>query len=418
MCTHQLNEVQDFTQMCAKLFSLEDTIQTQRHVLSSLEYDLQRELNPMSTNMSQQQQQQHNTCMSPVPMLETTTPETAELRKEVALSREQTRLQCKQLHDLDAKMRSNEHNLMMREQQLQQLLEELYIQEIYADNAFEKALTNTNPGTDQGYNRYNNLTVGGATTPTSFGIPNGFNQELYSPDLDDQTVLATVGTAADDGVELKIINNRDDNAMMGINYLNSQHKSLSYGNLHHPCMQNTNLNNHDELTQLRSSHTIHTKNSRSKYSLKASPSLDLNSSKLVSANNQMVKHSNMVNNVGGDHSGGDNDSGISSMSSETTSAGMQQQQQQKTMLRNPTPTNLHMINGGNVTIPIAMNNNHQYQNQYQMMSQPPQSRTNFSYSNHQQNGVYAQEQFQNQFSNKQAAAAAAAAAKSVLETLV
>lgn len=81
--------------------------------------------------------------MSPVPPsgLGAETPETIELRKEVTLSREQTRLQCKQLHDLDAKMRSNEQNLMIREQQLQQLLEELYIQEIYADNVLEKAIT-------------------------------------------------------------------------------------------------------------------------------------------------------------------------------------------------------------------------------------------------------------------------------------
>lgn len=149
MCTHQLNEVQDFTQMCAKLFQLEDTIQTQRQVLSSLENDLQRELNPTSTLTSNQHSGSgHHQCMSPVPpaaagagSLNTETPETAELRKEVTLSREQTRLQCKQLHDLDAKMRSNEHNLMLKEQQLQQLLEELYIQEMYADNALEKAIT-------------------------------------------------------------------------------------------------------------------------------------------------------------------------------------------------------------------------------------------------------------------------------------
>ena len=103
-------------------------------MLSSLECDLQRELNPSST------QPAVNHCMSPLPPSCIETPEMAELRKEVTLSREQTRLQCKQLHDLDAKMRTNEHSLMMREQQLQQLLEELYIQEIYADNALEEAI--------------------------------------------------------------------------------------------------------------------------------------------------------------------------------------------------------------------------------------------------------------------------------------
>jgi hypothetical protein len=152
MCTHQLNEVQDFTQMCSQLFQLEEAIKAQKQVLSNLESDLQRELNPIVCNNNNN----NNQCMSPVPMVTmpsggggnnnnqqtTETPETLELRKEVTLSREQTRLQCKQLHDLDAKMRSNEQTLMVREQQLQQLLEELYIQEIYADNAWEKAITN------------------------------------------------------------------------------------------------------------------------------------------------------------------------------------------------------------------------------------------------------------------------------------
>ena len=58
-------------------------------------------------------------------------------------SREQTRVQCKQLHDLDLRMRQSEQSLMSREQELQQLLEQLYIQEIYADNAIENAITNT-----------------------------------------------------------------------------------------------------------------------------------------------------------------------------------------------------------------------------------------------------------------------------------
>lgn len=171
MCTHQLNEVQDFTQMCTKLFQLEETIQTQKQVLSNLEFDLQRELNPMNAVAAvamgqnpQQQQHPHAMCMSPVPASET--PETAELRKEVTLSREQTRLQCKQLHDLDAKMRSNEHNLMMREQQLQQLLEELYIQEIYADNALEKELSSS----DQQYNHH---LLTSHTNTTGLTIPNG-----------------------------------------------------------------------------------------------------------------------------------------------------------------------------------------------------------------------------------------------------
>lgn len=73
------------------------------------------------------------------------TPETVELRKEVNYSREQTRIQCKQLHDIDMRMKQNEQSLMLKEQELQQLLEELYIQEIYADNALETAIVNTTP---------------------------------------------------------------------------------------------------------------------------------------------------------------------------------------------------------------------------------------------------------------------------------
>lgn len=195
MCTHQLNEVQDFTQMCSKLFQLEETIQTQKQVLSNLEYDLQRELNPTTTttatttttSASHHQPNTTATCMSPVPpacMLSASaeTPETAELRKEVTLSREQTRLQCKQLHDLDAKIRTNEHSLMMREQQLQQLLEELYIQEIYADNALEKALTCCSHEQQQQqqllqgngqmhhHHHHHHMLLGGAQTPTN--LPN------------------------------------------------------------------------------------------------------------------------------------------------------------------------------------------------------------------------------------------------------
>lgn len=70
-------------------------------------------------------------------------PEVDEFRREVNVSREQTRMQCKQLHDLDLRMRQSEQSLMSREQELQQLLEQLYIQEIYADNAIESAITST-----------------------------------------------------------------------------------------------------------------------------------------------------------------------------------------------------------------------------------------------------------------------------------
>ena len=40
------------------------------------------------------------------------TPETVKLKKEVTQSREQTRVQCKELHDLDLRMRQNESVLV------------------------------------------------------------------------------------------------------------------------------------------------------------------------------------------------------------------------------------------------------------------------------------------------------------------
>lgn len=155
MCTHNLTEVEDFQRMCCQLFQLDEIIKNQKQVLTNLELDLQRELNANSLSSAANTAASSiavtypinntaaNVCVSatsPTNVVES--PETVELRKEVNASREQTRLQCKQLHDLDAKMRLNEQNLMMREQQYQQLLEELYIQEIYADNALEKALVN------------------------------------------------------------------------------------------------------------------------------------------------------------------------------------------------------------------------------------------------------------------------------------
>lgn len=140
MSTHHLKEVEDFTIMCSQLFQLEEAIKNQKQILNTLEVDLQRELQPNqatfladnSTGIISQLDQSIET------------PETEELRKEVNYSREQTRLQCKQLHDLDMRMKQNEQNLMSKEQELQQLLEELYIQEIYADNVLETAITNTN----------------------------------------------------------------------------------------------------------------------------------------------------------------------------------------------------------------------------------------------------------------------------------
>ncbi len=57
MCTHHLKEVEDFTFMCCQLFQLEESIKSQKQLLSNLEFDLQKELNVQQPN---QQQSNHN----------------------------------------------------------------------------------------------------------------------------------------------------------------------------------------------------------------------------------------------------------------------------------------------------------------------------------------------------------------------
>ncbi len=140
MSTYNLDDVEEFSVFCSRLFQLEETIKSQKDMLLNLESELQRELNNNQIPFS-------FANGVPTSVAATTasgeTPETLELRKEVSLSREQTRIQCKQLHDLDAKMRMNEQNLLQKEQQLQQLLEELYIQEMYADDPLETVIMNS-----------------------------------------------------------------------------------------------------------------------------------------------------------------------------------------------------------------------------------------------------------------------------------
>ena len=148
MSTHNLNDVEEFTLVCTQLFQLEESIKAQKDMLASLETELQRELNnnPIPFGLGGAANQASSTAVAAAAAAssnETTSTETLELRKEVSLSREQTRVQCKQLHDLDARMRLHEQSLAQKEQQLQQLLEELYIQEMYADDAVEAAILNT-----------------------------------------------------------------------------------------------------------------------------------------------------------------------------------------------------------------------------------------------------------------------------------
>ena len=52
MCTHHLQEVEDFTFMCCQLFQLEETIKAQKHKLNALEFDLQKELTTNTTRYS------------------------------------------------------------------------------------------------------------------------------------------------------------------------------------------------------------------------------------------------------------------------------------------------------------------------------------------------------------------------------
>jgi hypothetical protein len=134
---HNLNEIEQFSLVCSQFFQLEESIQAQKELLANLETELQKELNQNNTQLLS-----GGNIGSPTTN-NGDTAETIELRKEVSLSREQTRIQCKQLHDLDAKMRLSEQNLLLKEQQLQQLLEDLYVQEIYADNVID-SMENSN----------------------------------------------------------------------------------------------------------------------------------------------------------------------------------------------------------------------------------------------------------------------------------
>ncbi len=206
MSTHHLKEVEDFTVMCSQLFQLEEAIKNQKQILSALESDLQRELQPNQVNFLAENNS--NVANAPTNNAETATPETEELRKEVNYSREQTRLQCKQLHDLDMCMKQNEQSLMSKEQELQHLLEELYIQAIYADNALESAITNTvnRPTTPSGQQHLNMSTfkLNSSSSPSSINnVMNGGNSRNNSAvNLQQESMLnVTAGGLANETVD-------------------------------------------------------------------------------------------------------------------------------------------------------------------------------------------------------------------------
>ena len=371
--------------MCCQLFQLEEAIKSQKQVLSNLESDLQRELNPNQTGHANEaglvQQQQHQQPVMPdqQPQMHNETPETVELRNEVNYSREQTRLQCKQLHDLDMRMKQNEQSLMAKEQQLQQLLEELYIQEIYADNALETAITGAPAAPPTNTTNFNMSTfkMSNSSPNSSIGQLMLNKAEEQQQQLPNDTVDSFENDAQEKMVEL-IINERnsfnnssidfiqqkrlaclqkqqdtflveehhkrhirmfgdtDDllNANMGEPKhnnnnnnnpakpcgLNPQHKSLSFGNLTN--QSNPNQQSKPKPTNLN--HSLSMKPSYQQAELIAeihnhTMSASIKNLKLNNGLNPNVvaNGSTSSNGSGGDHSGGDNDSGISSMSSET-----------------------------------------------------------------------------------------------------
>lgn len=419
MSTHHLKEVEDFTLMCSQLFQLEEAIKSQKHILSSLEGDLQRELQP---NANQATFLADNLALQSV----NETPESRELKKEVNYSREQTRLQCKQLHDLDMCMKQNEQSLMGKEQELQQLLEELYIQEIYADSAIESGISggSNRPVTPSGQVNMStfklsggsasstvnnlmsqlhgdsvmNLTGGGGGLPMnetvdSFGDNNennctqerveliinernSFNSSnidfiqiqqqkriAMENTLENQTKRqirifnelndAQVPTNTNDQTKqphsLKILNQTNQYITNnGQHQLQSQHKSLSYGNLAgvhststhnlYPTSPVNSPQNNTNTSSLKKCQTgnnggNHPYNNNQDHELNHSHSINSSMKNLVKMpqqrrdqlpisvpQNQFINVNGSNSNSNGDHSGGDNDSGISSMSSETAAA--------------------------------------------------------------------------------------------------
>ena len=263
MCTHNINEVEDFTYMCCQLFKLDEAIQNQKQILNNLELDLQRELN---------NQNQFGTLLSQNIMNNNECPEVVELRKEVNNSREQTRIQCKQLHDLDLRMRQNEQTLMLKEQELNQLLEQLYVQEVYTDNVHEhKTPIEHVSVNDMMHEDFDRINLDHDDVRTNFN--------------DDMILGNNLISKSTDGMSSRSTNNLSTQ-------LNNAHKSLSYGNLNvnTPPVIQTSPNQVLQKPQIIGQ------------KMKTSPSMDMNNKNLVINTNDQL---------------GETDSGISSMSSET-----------------------------------------------------------------------------------------------------
>jgi len=372
MCTHHLKEVEDFTLMCSQLFQLEEAIKSQKQVLSNLELDLQKELNQ---NNHQQQQQQQQT-MQQTTNIESV--ETVELRNEVNYSREQTRIQCKQLHDLDLRMRQNEQSLMVKEQQLQQLLEELYIQEIYADNALESAI-NTNTTNLMNNNNNNNSTS---------------NIGLISPLHQKDHLMDTSTTRHSELIinnELNSNNNNSNNN--NINYLTKRNvkmfgdsnddmlinQALMQQKQHQSSIRINNLQSPQTQLYTNSTTNLHQKSQSIGNLAKSLPSPppapptvlmthhhhqhhnhhQQQQQQIKQINNNLTKSNQFINsnNINSDHSG-DNDSGISSMSSETNT----------NPILNNTNTSRHIVQNNQF-----LNNQQQFQHVYNRQQQQQQT---------------------------------------------
>ena len=138
MCTHQPADVKDFTLVCTQLFELDEAIRAQRQALDLLESELERELSAQQSQPVAAPAPKHaatsSSFLAANEMLDNNNSssggsEMSELRQQVNASREQTRMQCKQLHDLDLQTRQSEQAIQSKESQLKQLLEQLYIEQ-------------------------------------------------------------------------------------------------------------------------------------------------------------------------------------------------------------------------------------------------------------------------------------------------
>lgn len=360
MCTHNINEVEDFTYMCCQLFKLDEAIQNQKQILNNLELDLQRELN---------NQNQFGTLLSQNIINNNECPEVVELRKEVNNSREQTRIQCKQLHDLDLRMRQNEQNLMLKEQELNQLLEQLYVQEVYTDNSQDaKQPIEHVSVNDMMHEEFDRINLDHDDTRANFN--------------DDMILGNNLISKSTNGMSFRSTNNLN-------NQLNNAHKSLSYGNLNvnTPVIQ-TSPNQVLQKSQIVSK-------------MKTSPSMDINNKNLVINTNDQL---------------GETDSGISSMSSETavttttssTSSSSSTQIINSNTSPNSIPINNLYFNGQKPSSQFSYQINQQ-QYQYQMQQR------GFIQQQQQQQHVQSKQQMNQNLGNSMANTKQI---KSVLETLV